>query len=239
MGFSIGIGGSKKRESSSGTVDKTQRVTSQWQQANPMQQYGENALLNMLQGYGGAGGYGGQQQLAGQTTGAMQNLLGGAAPQVSPQQQALIEGQTKNFMQGLQQQLAQYSKGAKSGNQQYWQKRGLPGSSMEQGGRSNIDAQMLQQLGQGYTQAKGRELQNMLQYPQQNLAYMQGMGNLQQQYNLPFLQMLQQLGMSRTQRGPMDQFITGHEATTGKGKSSGFEWGLGATSKPKAGGLTG
>jgi len=205
-GSQKGSGSTPATVPTSGTSWQTSRQA--LPSATPMQAYGENALMQMMQGYNPQG----QLGLAGQSTGAMSNLFGGAAPQVSPQQQALIQGQTQNFMRGLQQQLEQYAKGAKSGNQQYWQGRGLPGSSMEVGGQSNIDAQMMQQLAQGYTQAKGQELQNLLQYPMQNLQYMQGMGSLQQQYNQPFLEMINQLGMSRLQ-GPRDVTQTG--ATTG------------------------
>ena len=112
----------------------------------------------------------------------------------TPQQNTLLEGQTANYMQGLQDYLNQWQKGAMSQAQQSAISRGIPLSDIARGQESNVQSQYGRQLAQGYNQAKGQELQNKLQYPMQNLQMMSG---LNQQFNNPFLQSLQNIGMSR------------------------------------------
>jgi len=169
--------------------------------ATPFQQTAEGSLLKMLQGYNPMPG---QQQLAGQTTNLMQQLLS-SGMNATPEQKALLEGQTSNYMTGLQGYLDDWRQGAMSQAQQSALSRGIPVSDIARGQEANVDAMYGKQMAQGYNYAKGQELQNLLQYPLQNL---QTMAGLQGQYNNPLIQMLYNTAMSRIQ-GPRDTTSTG------------------------------
>ncbi len=180
-------------------------------EATGLQALGERGVAGMLGGYNPAG-YG---QIAGATTGLMQNLLksGGLTP--TPEQSALLSGQTQNYMQGLLNQLGQWRKGAMSQAQQSALARGIPLSDIARGMESNVDAQALQSIAQGYNQAKQLELQNRLNLPMQNLQLMSG---LQQAYNQPYMNLLTQLGTSRL-TGPRDVATGGMQAGTRAGET--------------------
>lgn len=214
LGGLLGGGGSSSSGGTSGTSSSTSNMSGTEKNmlpgATPLQAFGENQLLKMLMGYN----WGSMPQLAGKTNQLFANVLQGGAPTISPQQTQLLEGQTSNFMQGLNQALEQYRKGAMSKAKQDALRRNIPLSDIARGQEANVDAQMMQQLAQGYTTAKGQELQNKLQYPFQNLNYIQGMAGLQNQYNQPFLDMLNQFAMSRLQ-GPRDVTRTGKTTTQG------------------------
>lgn len=184
-GLGAGIGGASGGGTTSSSKQKNKMMP-----ATPMQAYAESQLLNMLQGYNP---YQQQQGFAQQTGNTLQDLLKyGMNP--TPQQNTLFEGQTANYMQGLQNYLNQWQNGAMSQAQQSALARGIPLSDIARGQEANVNAQYGRQLAQGYNQAKGQELQNKLQYPMQNLQFMAG---LNQQFNNPFLQSLQNIGMSR------------------------------------------
>lgn len=169
------FGGGKTETSQTQTTSGQTRYT--LPEAIPMQQFAEDAFLNMLKNYMGGGG-----------TGQLQTATAG--PSLTPQQTGLLEGQTKEFMGGLMNTLEQWRKSAMSRAQQSAIKRGIPLSDIARGQEANVDAQMMQQLAQGYTGAKTRELQGKLDYPMQNLQYLLAA-------NQPYMTMLNQLGMSR------------------------------------------
>lgn len=182
------MGGQKKKTSSS---QKYSLPT-----ATPFQSFAEDSWLRALQGYNPMPG---QQQLAGQTTGLLQSLLN-SGMNATPEQRALLEGQTSNYMTGLQGYLDDWRQGAMSQAQQSALARGIPVSDIARGREGGVDAMYGQQMAQGYNYAKGQELQNLLQYPLQNL---QTMAGLQGQYNNPLMQMLYNTAMSRVQ-GPQN-----------------------------------
>jgi len=158
---------------------------------------------------GATGGYDpqGQLGLAGQTTNLMNQLLG-YGMNVTPEQKALLEGQTSEYMSGLGNYLQNWQKGAMSQATQSGLSRGLGQSDIARGMESNVYGQGQNLLAQGYNQAKMTELANKLNMPQQNL---QLMANLQSMYNQPFMSAL--LG-SGTQRQPVQTGQTGQSTTT-------------------------
>lgn len=184
----------------------------------PMQRFSEGQLLAALQG--GQNPYQVQQGLANQTSGVLQQLLG-YGMNATPRQNKLLEGQTTNYMQELQQYLDQARAGNMSRAQQSAINRGIPLSDMARGQEANVDAQYQRSLAQGYNTAKGQELQNKLQYPMQNLSLMSG---LQQQYQSPLMQMAYDTAMSRY-RGPHNQTST---QTGGGGFLGGLQGAQGA-----------
>jgi hypothetical protein len=135
----------------------------------------------------------------------MSNLLAsGMNP--TPEQAALIQGQTAQYMKGLQDYLDQAKQRGLSQAQDSAVSRGIPLSDIARGQEANVGAQYLRSLGEGYNQAKLAENQAMLQYPMQNL---QLMSELNQQYNNPLYNALMSIGMSRL-TGPRD--VTGTQA---------------------------
>lgn len=199
MGLFDSLFGSSSKSSSKSTTKYA------LPQATPLQALGESGLTSMLQGWSPTG-YG---NLAGATTGLMQGLLGSGL-NATPEQKALLQGQTSNFMEGLKQTLNDYRQSAMNRAQHEALSRGIPLSDIARGGEANVDAQVLKQLSQGYTQAKGMELQNMLNLPFQNLGMM---SQLQQAYNNPYMNMLNALAMSRL-TGPRDVTQTGTSTGT-------------------------
>jgi len=155
--------------------------------ATALQQLGETSLAQLLSNYMSAQGKGGQTFDA------------------TPAQKSVLEQQTQNYMQGLQQLVDEYTKSGVSQAQQSALARGIPLSDIARGMESNVYAQGINTLGQGYNQAKTMELQNLLNYPMQT-------ASLSQQLNAPYLDMMYNLGMSRL-IGPRDTAISGSQST--------------------------
>ena len=197
-----GLFSSQDKTSSKSKTNESQQYQYGLAPATQFQEYAEPALLNLFNQYN----QGGQAGLANQTTNLMQQLLG-YGMNATPQQNALFEGQTSEFMKGLLNQLGTYQKGAMSQATQSGLARGLGQSDIARGMEANVYGQGQNLLSQGYTQAKMQELANKLQYPMQNLQMMAG---LQQMYNQPLLATL--LG-SGTQRQPVQMGQTGASTT--------------------------
>lgn len=216
-----GLAGGQKQKTSS---KQSGAVTQSLPSALPFQKTAEGYLDNLFTGYGTSGynPYTTQSQLAGTTSNWLQQLL--ANPyQVAPQQQAILDEQTKRYMTGLTDQLTDWRTGAMSRTQDQAIARNIPRSDIARGMEANVEAQYGKQLASGYNQAMGQQLERELTLPQQNL---NTAATLAQAYQNPLFQMLYNVGMSRLQ-GPRDQQTTGTATGTSGGGWPGVMQGAG------------
>jgi len=189
MGASSGGGGYTGSISEYGTVDSSEKQQQTGFDSSLINALSSSSLKNLLPSATTLQSFGENSlmQMLSQYMGG-QNMY-----QATPQQKNLLSKQTDEYMKGLKQEIDNYTKSAVSQAQQSALARGIPLSDIARGMESNVYAKGVDALSQGYNQAKLNELSNLLNYPLQA--------------NQPFMNIIQQLGMSRLE-GPRDVYST-------------------------------